>query len=84
MTKAAALGYAEQNIRVNSVHPGYIDTPLLQHMRAEQKQALVSLHPQGRLGTDEEVADAVIWLLSDSASFANGTQLVVDGGYTAH
>jgi NAD(P)-dependent dehydrogenase (short-subunit alcohol dehydrogenase family) len=83
MTKAAAVGYAEQGLRINSVHPGYIDTPLLKNLGDTQRSALISLHPQGRLGTDHEVANAVVWLLSDEASFANGTQLVVDGGYTA-
>ncbi|MDR1394141.1 MAG: glucose 1-dehydrogenase [Bifidobacteriaceae bacterium] len=83
MTKAAAVGYAEQGIRINSVHPGYIDTPLLQNLGDARRSALISLHPQGRLGTDKEVAAAVLWLLSDDASFASGTQLVVDGGYTA-
>jgi NAD(P)-dependent dehydrogenase (short-subunit alcohol dehydrogenase family) len=83
MTKAAAVGYAEQGIRINSVHPGYIDTPLLKNLGDAKRSALISLHPQGRLGTDKEVAAAVIWLLSDEASFANGTQMVVDGGYTA-
>ncbi|MDR2252929.1 MAG: glucose 1-dehydrogenase [Bifidobacteriaceae bacterium] len=83
MTKAAAVGYAEKGIRINSIHPGYIDTPLIKHIAGVQRSALVSLHPQGRLGTDQEVSRAVIWLLSDEASFANGTQLVVDGGYTA-
>jgi NAD(P)-dependent dehydrogenase (short-subunit alcohol dehydrogenase family) len=83
MTKAAAVGYAEKGLRINSVHPGYIDTPLLKDLGDQQRSALISLHPQGRLGTDEEVAAAVLWLLSDEASFANGTQLVVDGGYTA-
>jgi NAD(P)-dependent dehydrogenase (short-subunit alcohol dehydrogenase family) len=83
MTKAAAVGYAEQGLRINSVHPGYIDTPLLKNLGDARRSALISLHPQGRLGTDHEVANAVVWLLSDEASFANGTQLVVDGGYTA-
>jgi NAD(P)-dependent dehydrogenase (short-subunit alcohol dehydrogenase family) len=83
MTKAAAVGYAEKGLRINSIHPGYIDTPLLKNLAGAQRSALVSLHPQGRLGTDQEVSKAVLWLLSDEASFANGTQLVIDGGYTA-
>ncbi|QTX05624.1 SDR family NAD(P)-dependent oxidoreductase [Agromyces archimandritae] len=83
MTKATAIGYAAQGIRVNSVHPGYIDTPLLQGMPKEAYDALVSLHPIGRLGHAEEVANLVVFLLSDEASFITGSQHVVDGAYTA-
>jgi NAD(P)-dependent dehydrogenase (short-subunit alcohol dehydrogenase family) len=82
MTKAAALGYANQGIRINSVHPGYIDTPLLASAPQEMADALVSLHPIGRLGTAEEVARYVVFLLSDDASFITGSQAVIDGGYT--
>jgi NAD(P)-dependent dehydrogenase (short-subunit alcohol dehydrogenase family) len=82
MTKAAGAAYASQGVRINSVHPGYIDTPLLAAMPPEYKQVLVSKHPAGRLGTAEEVANLVLFLLSDKASFVNGTQHVVDGGYT--
>lgn len=82
MTKAAALGYAGQGIRVNSVHPGYIDTPLLQGLPKEAYDGLVGLHPIGRLGTAEEVANIVLFLLSDKASFVTGSQYAVDGAYT--
>jgi NAD(P)-dependent dehydrogenase (short-subunit alcohol dehydrogenase family) len=84
LTKAAALGYADKGIRINSIHPGYIDTPLLDRMPKETKEYLVSQHAQRRFGNSEEVADAVLFLLSDSASFVSGTQFVIDGGYTAH
>lgn len=83
MTKATALAYAAQGIRVNSVHPGYIDTPLLAEAPEAMREGLVSLHPIGRLGTAEEVADLVLFLLSDKARFITGSQYVIDGGYTA-
>jgi NAD(P)-dependent dehydrogenase (short-subunit alcohol dehydrogenase family) len=83
MTKAAALGYADKGIRVNSVHPGYIDTPLLQSLPKEAYDALAGLHPIGRLGTTEEVSGLVLFLLSDKASFITGSQYLVDGGYTS-
>ena len=82
MTKAAALAYANQGIRINSVHPGYIDTPLLSGLPKEAYDALASLHPIGRLGTSEEVAQLVVFLLSEDASFITGSQHLVDGGYT--
>ena len=81
MTKAAALGYANQGIRINSVHPGYIDTPLLEGIPKEMYDGLVSLHPIGRLGTAEEVSKYVLFLLSDDAAFITGSQAVIDGGY---
>ena len=82
MTKAAAAYYARHGVRINSVHPGYVDTPLLATMPREHYDALTALHPIGRLGTSEEVAELAIFLLSDRASFITGSQHVVDGGYT--
>jgi NAD(P)-dependent dehydrogenase (short-subunit alcohol dehydrogenase family) len=83
MTKAAAVNYATRGIRINTVNPGYIDTPLLSKLPKEVMDYLVSLHPMGRLGTSEEVSQVVLFLLSDRASFVTGSQYVVDGGYTA-
>lgn len=82
MTRAAALGYAEQGIRINSVHPGYIDTPLLEALPRDAYASLVGMHPAGRLGTAEEVAHVVLFLLSDRAAFVTGAQYAVDGAYT--
>lgn len=83
LTETLAIDYAAKGIRVNAVCPGYIDTPLLDHIPAEAKKTLEQLHPQGRLGTAREVATAVAFLASDDASFVNGSCLMVDGGYTA-
>lgn len=86
LTKAAALECAKQNIRVNAVCPGYIRTPMLEKLTRVGpglEQILIDKEPMGRLGTPEEVANAVLWLLSDQASFVTGHGLVVDGGILA-
>ena len=83
LTETLAADYAGKNIRINAICPGYIDTPLLKKLTQEQKNDLIRLHPQGRLGRPEEVANAVLFLAGSGASFINGASLLVDGGYTA-
>lgn len=83
LTRTLALEAAPKGVRVNAVSPGYVDTPLLKDLPDEAIQALVKLHPLGRLGRDEEIANAVLFLASDEASFITGANLLVDGGYTA-
>lgn len=83
LTKAAAAGYARHGIRVNSVHPGWVDTALPTHTTREEREGLKQRNPMGRLGTPEEAAEVVLFLLSDAASFVTGAQYTADGGYTA-
>lgn len=86
MTKSAALENAKRNIRVNSVCPAVIDTPLVQEnlfANEEMKQQIIDVHPIGRIGEPREVAGAVLWLCSDEASFVTGHQMVIDGGLMA-
>jgi NAD(P)-dependent dehydrogenase (short-subunit alcohol dehydrogenase family) len=84
LTKAAALEYATSNIRVNSIGPGYILTPMLTNALDEATiKAVAGLHPIGRLGKSEEVAELALFLGSDKASFITGSYYNVDGGYLA-
>lgn len=83
MTRSAAVTYANKGIRINAVCPGYIDTPMLDALEDDMKKYLEGLHPIGRLGRPEEVANAVLFLASDESSFITGANLLVDGGYTA-
>ena len=86
LTKNAALEYSAKGIRVNAIGPAFINTPLLSDagMSDDIKQSvLVPLHPIGRLGESKEVAELVIWLSSDKASFVSGSYYAVDGGYLA-
>jgi NAD(P)-dependent dehydrogenase (short-subunit alcohol dehydrogenase family) len=84
LTKSAALEYAKQGIRINSVGPGFITTPLVAGGLDEATQAaLSSLHALGRMGEPQEVANLVVFLCSDQASFLTGGYYLADGGYTA-
>src|SRR5262245_44801909 len=83
LTKAVAVEYAKQNVRVNAVAPGTIETRMFLDVTPEIKQLLESTTPIGRVGKPEEIAGTVIWLCSDSASFVTGQTLAIDGGYTA-
>ncbi|MGE5249401.1 MAG: SDR family NAD(P)-dependent oxidoreductase [Bacteroidota bacterium] len=85
LTQNAAVEYAAKGIRVNAVGPGFISTPMIQAVEQQPDlyQQLVALHPMGRLGKPEEVAELVIWLSSEKASFVTGAYYPVDGGYLA-
>lgn len=83
LTKTAAIEYAKQGIRINSVHPGGVDTVMLDVLNAEGKQGARQAHPLGRLATPLDIAYGVLYLASDEASFVTGAELVIDGGYTA-
>jgi NAD(P)-dependent dehydrogenase (short-subunit alcohol dehydrogenase family) len=85
LTQNAALEYSAKNVRVNAVGPGFIHTPLIKALEDDPRtmEMLVSLHPIGRLGTPEEVAELVLWLSSEKASFVTGAYYAIDGGYLA-
>lgn len=85
LTKCAALEYADQCVRVNTVAPGYIETPLItEGCTPFIRRSLIRAHPIGRLGLASEVAEMVAFLLSERASFITGSYHLVDGGYSAH
>ena len=85
LTRSYALSYADRGVRVNCVNPGYIETPMTAAMLADEdrRSQSIELHPIGRLGVPQDVANAILFLASDDASFITGVALPVDGGYTA-
>ena len=85
LTRSASLDYAKQGIRVNAIGPGFIQTPMISSVDSDpaMHSALVAMHPIGRLGQPEEVAELVMWLSSNKASFVTGSYYAVDGGYLA-
>jgi NAD(P)-dependent dehydrogenase (short-subunit alcohol dehydrogenase family) len=90
MTKTDAMLYAPDRIRVNSIHPGFIWTPMVEHHLASLgevesgRKAVDALHPLGHIGEPDDIAWGAVYLASDEAKFVTGAELVIDGGYTAH
>ena len=82
MTRSAALDYAKQNIRVNAILPGNIETPMMDRFTSGDLQKAIDLEPVGRLGKPEEIAEAVLWMSSDLGGFVTGSAIVVDGGWS--
>jgi NAD(P)-dependent dehydrogenase (short-subunit alcohol dehydrogenase family) len=86
LTKTAALEYAKAGIRVNAVCPGVIKTPMVERItgqRAGRAERMAAVEPVGRMGKPEEIAEAVVWLCSEAASFVTGLPMPVDGGIAA-
>ena len=83
LTKTAAMEYARDGIRVNCVNPGYIKTPMTDALMEVRYDDMMAKVPMNRLGTADEIAEAVVWMLSDRASFMTGACHIVDGGYFA-
>ena len=82
MTRSIALSYIKDNIRVNVIAPGYVDTPLLDEYTEEMKEEVINKHPIGRLADAEEIAKTILFLASEDSSFITGETIMVDGGYT--
>jgi len=83
LTKVAAAEYAKRGVRVNSIHPGLIETPMTDNMAAARMQLLLERTPMGRKGTPMEIAYGALFLASDESSFMTGAELIIDGGMTA-
>jgi NAD(P)-dependent dehydrogenase (short-subunit alcohol dehydrogenase family) len=84
LTETAALEFAKNNIRVNAVCPGAIHTPMLDRFTHGEEKTMAEQDPMGRVGRPEEIADSVLWLCSDKASYVTGQSIAVDGGWVAH
>lgn len=80
LTKSAAVGYAKSGIRINAVAPGLVKTDMIYSIDEQFMKTLKSMHPIGRIADPQEIAEGVVWLLSDKASFVLGHTLLVDGG----
>ncbi len=83
LTKTAAMEYAKDGIRVNCVNPGYVSSPMTAAAVETRLEAMMAKVPMGRMGTADEIAEGVVWMLSDKASFMTGASHVIDGGYYA-
>ena len=84
LTETASLEFAKKNIRVNAVCPGAIHTPMLERFTQGEEQLMADQDPMGRVGRPEEIADSVLWLCSDKASYVTGQAIAIDGGWVAH
>ena len=85
LTKSVALEYAKHNIRVNTVCPGFVDTPMTERageVSPKLKKRIPAMHPMGRVATPEEIANAVLYLASDESTFTTGSRMIIDGGLT--
>jgi len=83
LTRTAAADYADQGLRINAICPGFVDTPLTAPAFEQAGAKVLAAVPQRRLGTPDEIAEAVVWLLSERSSFVTGAAIAADGGYTA-
>lgn len=84
LTETASLEFAKNNIRVNAVCPGVIHTPMLERFDHGDEESMAVQVPMGRVGTPNEIANSVVWLCSDNASYVTGQSIIVDGGWTTH
>lgn len=84
LTETASLEFAKQNIRVNAVCPGVIDTPMLERFTQGNEEQMAQQDPMGRVGRPEEIADSVLWLCSEKSSYVTGQAIAIDGGWVAH
>jgi NAD(P)-dependent dehydrogenase (short-subunit alcohol dehydrogenase family) len=82
LSKNAAVTYAKENIRVNSIHPGIIHTPMMDEMDKDQVSWIISQTPAGRTGQPQDIAAGAVYLASDESGFVTGAELRIDGGYT--